>query len=273
MPSDNHMHTSFSGDSESDPFDMIRAAKKKGLSGLTFTDHLDWDYTHDPGLFDLDLEAYYPAMQKIRESESTDTFTIRTGIELGLQPHLAGRHAKLLSSYSFDVVIGSIHQVNGRDPYYDDFFEGRTIREAYEEYLSCTLNNIEAFSDFDTLGHLDYVSRYGMRYAKAHRMNGLFLYDDHAAAIDNILDLIINKDISLEVNTGAFGYGFFEPNPSYEILRRYRSLGGKNITLGADAHIPERVGGAFDLVVPALKDIGFSSYLVFTNRSSEEYPL
>ncbi|MGN0240504.1 MAG: PHP domain-containing protein [Candidatus Weimeria sp.] len=44
---DTHMHTCFSGDSDADPVDMINAAKKNGLDGLCFTDHLDIDLYPD----------------------------------------------------------------------------------------------------------------------------------------------------------------------------------------------------------------------------------
>ena len=41
---DTHMHCHFSGDSDADPKDMISAAIQKGLDGICFTDHQDFDY-------------------------------------------------------------------------------------------------------------------------------------------------------------------------------------------------------------------------------------
>ena len=41
---DTHMHCHFSGDSESSPESMIQEAITRGLPGLCFTDHLDYDY-------------------------------------------------------------------------------------------------------------------------------------------------------------------------------------------------------------------------------------
>ena len=52
---DTHMHTHFSGDSEADPENMVKAAIQKGLEGLCFTDHYDYDYPNDPELFLLDI--------------------------------------------------------------------------------------------------------------------------------------------------------------------------------------------------------------------------
>ena len=272
MISDNHMHTRFSGDSDADPADMISAARKKGLTGLTFTDHLDWDYAAEPGLFDLDIPAYLSYMENLQNVITSDGFSLRIGIELGLQPHLAKRHAALLSEHSFDFVIGSIHQVGGADPYYDEFFEGRSFRAVYDIFLEETLANITAFSDIDTLGHLDYICRYGQRVAKTRGEDGTFSYDNHAALIDEILSFLINHDIALEVNTGAYRYGYDEPNPSFAILSRYHALGGRLLTLGADAHSPSDVAAAFDLVIPRLIAGGFYSYFVFEKRNPVEIP-
>jgi hypothetical protein len=59
--------------------------------------------------------------------------TLCYGVELGLQPHLAG----FLSAYvqqhpEFDFIIGSSHLCAGSDPYYPYFLEGRTEEEAVQ---------------------------------------------------------------------------------------------------------------------------------------------
>lgn len=43
---DQHMHCMFSGDSDADPVLMIKSAINKGLDGICFTDHLDYDYKY-----------------------------------------------------------------------------------------------------------------------------------------------------------------------------------------------------------------------------------
>ncbi len=65
----------------------------------------------------------------------------------------------------------------------------------------------------------------------------------------NILDAILKKladtNVGLEVNTGGYHYGLGEPNPCTDIIRRYKELGGEIITIGADAHTPDKIGYAF----------------------------
>ncbi|MCR5099396.1 MAG: histidinol-phosphatase HisJ family protein [Lachnospiraceae bacterium] len=266
---DTHLHTEFSGDSQAKVGDMIAAGRAKGLSGMTFTDHLDWNYPKEPGRFDLDFYGYHDAMNRAL-TENPD-IEIRTGIEIGLQPHLAERHREFLNKVPFDFVIGSIHVVDGMDPYYPEYFEGRNGDEGYGQYFECMKQNIVEFSDFDTLGHLDYVVRYGLRNLGA--VQGAMTFSKHRDVIEEILDFLIKNEKSLEVNTGSFRNNMTEPNPSYEIIRLYREMGGRLITIGSDAHKPENVADGFEKVVPRLREMGFSSQAVYISRIIHEMPL
>ena len=263
---DTHMHTHFSGDSQATPESMIEAARKKGLNGLCFTDHLDLDYLGGSELFIVDFDKYIPKMRELT-TRYEGVFPIHTGIELGLQPHLAPRLTQVLCTYDFDFVIGSTHMVHGLDPYYPGYFDNRTEEEGYREYFTATLENIAAFDGFDVYGHIDYVVRYGPN------KNKFYSYEKFADVIDEILRTLIDKGKGIEINTGGFKAGLGHPNPTEAILKRYRELGGEIITVGADAHAPEHVGYAFDKVPGILKEAGFKYYTVFKERKPEFLPL
>ena len=157
---DTHMHSQYSGDSDAPQEDMIRAAIRAKLPGICFTDHLDIDYPDNPEAFLLDLPNYTSSVFAMQE-QYRDQISVRYGIELGLQPHLAALHADILSQYDFDFVIGSSHVVHGYDPYFPPFWKTHTEEEGYREYFESILENIRAFDDFDVYGHIDYVVRYG----------------------------------------------------------------------------------------------------------------
>ena len=267
---DAHMHTSFSGDAHTPPEEMADTARGKQLPGITFTDHLDWDYRETPGMFDLDIEAYLQRITQLQAEYNTENFHIYLGLELGLQPHLAERHRILLDTCPFDFVIGSSHVVHGRDPYYPSYFEGRPSHEAYLEYYESILENIEAFDGFDSYGHLDYVFRYG---PSEDSRNPEDTYRNYSDIVDAILEALIRRDKALEVNSGAYRCGLTQPNPSLSVLKRYYELGGRLITIGADAHKPEHVGLRFDLLPQLLTGIGFREYAVYRKRSPILYPL
>ncbi len=259
---DVHMHTSFSGDSDTAVQDMIEMAISRNLDGICITDHLDFDYPQEPDLFLLDLPRYDKEIRRY-QALYADRIPVCFGIELGLQPHLADRHRRILCDYAFDFVIGSSHVVHGTDPYYPEYYHGRTEAEAYREYFESILENIAAFDDFDVYGHIDYVVRYGPN------KNNEYSYEKYKDVLDEILRVLIEKGKGIEVNTAGFKYGLGQPNPAQDVLFRYRELGGEIITLGADAHVPEHVAYDFHKLPDLLKACGFSRYTVFHNRKPE----
>lgn len=259
---DTHMHCHFSGDSDTSPEDMIKTSIEKGLNGICFTDHLDYDYQEQPGMFDLDVDSYYKEIISLQDKYKS-VLPINFGIEMGLQPHVVEKNNKITKKYPFDFVIGSSHVVHGIDPYYPNYYEGKTEDEAYLEYFESILENIATDADYDVYGHLDYVVRYG-----PHK-NKYYNYEKYADIIDEILRQLIRHGKGIEINTAGFKYGLNHPNPTEEILHRYKELGGEIITIGADGHKPEHIAFDFDKVPDILKNAGFKYYTVFKERKPE----
>lgn len=263
---DQHMHCNFSGDSDALPEDMIKAGIAHGLSGICFTDHLDYDYPEEPNIFLLDFDNYFKVLPDLRKKYA-DKISVNIGIELGLQPQAAGQNLAVAEKYPFDFIIGSSHVVNHMDPYYPEFFAGRDEDAAYMEYFESVLENINSGVDFDVYGHIDYVVRYGPN------KNAFYTYEKFKDIIDEILTQLISKGKGIEVNTGGFKYGLGHPNPTEDIIKRYHELGGEIITMGADAHVPEYVAYEFDKTAQIIKKCGFKYYTVFKNRKAEFIPL
>lgn len=262
MLSDFHMHTHFSVDSEAKPEDMVEAAVKKGMHTICITDHMDKDYFVDGEEWIFDLDKYFSVLQKIKANYK-NRIDVRIGIEFGMQPHLGEYSKKLSFSYPFDYVIGSVHSIGKKDPYYPEFFDGRSDEEAYRETLLETIENLKVIEDFDVLGHLDYVVRYGKNREKEYS------YSKFSDEIDTILRCLIENGKGLEVNTGGLKYGLPFAHPHPDILKRYRELGGEIITIGSDAHKPEHVGYDFQKVKEVLGACGF----VFCTEFKERKPV
>jgi histidinol-phosphatase (PHP family) len=260
------MHCHFSGDSEAASEDMVKAAMEKGLDGICFTDHLDFDYREEPGLFLLDVDAYRAEISSL-QAKYDGIFPILWGIEVGLQPHVAGKNRGVTTGYPFDFVIGSSHCVDCIDIYYPSFYENTTEEAAYRRYFEAILKNVQTDADYDVYGHLDYIVRYG-----PHK-NEFYSYEAYADIIDEILRALIARGKGIELNTAGFKYGLGHPNPTEDVIRRYRELGGEIITIGADGHKPEHVAYDFAKVAGILRDAGFSFYTVFRQRKPEFYPL
>ncbi len=265
LPADFHMHTHNSGDSDAPMKDMIESAISKGLSSICFTEHNDFDYPdmpdNPPDGFEVNTEAYreeFLALKPLYE----DKLTLNWGIEIGMQPHLAERNTDYIGSYPFDFVIASNHVCHRKDPYYPSFYEGRSEREAFLEFFESTLENLRLFDNYDVLGHLDYIVRYAPEFDKNYR------YSDYADIIDAILKHLIEKGKGLDVNTKSLysKNALLNPNPSKDILLRFKELGGEIITFGSDAHVPEHIGGSFDVATEIVKSCGFTHYATFNAR-------
>ena len=135
------------------------------------------------------------------------------------------------------------------------------------EYFESILENIAAFHEFDVYGHIDYVVRYGPE------KNKNYSYDKYKDVIDEILRQLIAHGKGIELNMAGFKYGLGHPNPTEEILHRYRELGGEIITIGADGHAPDQIAWDFDKVPQLLKAAGFDYFTVFTKRKPEFLPV
>ena len=266
IQADMHMHTWFSTDSEACPRNMADEAVRKGLKTMCFTDHFDKDDLEwgEEGIFDVD--AYFAEMQKLQE-EYAGKLNIRIGIELGLRTYLKDYYEELTKKYPFDFVIGSVHNVPYKkdaegnilytDPAAEKLFTDRTDKEAYRLMMETTLENVRTLGCFQTLGHLDYVVRYGKSREKEYS------YTEYADIIDEILKLLIEKGKGLEVNSAGLKYGLPFAHPHPDILKRYRELGGEIITIGADAHKPEHIAYDFAKAEEILKSCGFKYYTEF----------
>ena len=263
ITADFHLHSSFSGDSDTPMEEMILRGIDLGLTEMCFTEHNDFDYpvddSHPAGFWEVNPDTYLYDLLKLREKYA-DKITLLFGVELGLQPNLSKRNAAFAKAHDYDFIIGSSHLCNGRDPYYASFYEGRTQEDAYREYFESILENLKAFSNFDVYGHLDYVVRYGPQKDEGYS------YELYREIFDKILTKLIDMEKGIEVNTGGLAKGMRDVHPCSGILKRYRELGGEIVTVGSDAHVPEQIAHSFDRAGEILKDCGFRYYAVFEKR-------
>ncbi len=270
IKADCHLHSSFSGDSNTPLEDMIKVAIDKGLDEICFTEHQDFDFIYPDEnpteIFEVNTDQYLYDLLKLKEAYG-NKIGISFGIEIGVQADIARKLAIYSKSHDFDFVIASAHLCNKKDPYYPSFFEGRDEKEAYHEYFKYEAECIKAFRNFDSFGHLDYVLRYGPT------KNANFTMNEYGDDIDVILKLLIDNEKALELNTSGYKYGMNGPHPSKEIFKRYKELGGELITIGSDAHEPSQVAASYKEAEALLKECGFNYYAVYKQRLYEMFPL
>jgi histidinol-phosphatase (PHP family) len=176
---------------------------------------------------------------------------------MGLDSNLKEELYSFTEGYNFDFVIGSSHTVNGKNPYYREFFEEETEESAILKYFESILENVKNITNYCVYGHLDYIMRF------CPKQNHDFKLSDYYDLFSEILKTIVNNEKGIEVNTSGLRYGLKYPRPHPEILKLYKQLGGEIITIGSDSHSPETVGFAFYFVTDLLKSIGFKYYSTF----------
>ena len=270
IAADCHLHSSYSGDSDTPMEDMILTGIRQGLSTLCFTEHNDFDYPEYPDLpkdyFLLDTDSYLCELTALKEKYA-GKIRLLFGVELGLQPEALQANALYTGSHAFDFIIGSTHVCRRKDPYYPGFFDGVDKNAAMGEYFEAILENILEFSDFDVCGHLDYPLRY------APEQDRGYAYSFHRDILDELLRLLSEKGKGLELNTGGIKKGMGDFHPCMKALKRYRELGGEIITLGSDSHDAGNIAAHFDRAAEVLKSCGFRYYCVFEKRIPEFHPL
>jgi len=249
---DSHVHTEFSADSEMKAADALREAAKQGL-GLVFTEHLDYDFpSTGTEEFIFDPEAYWTKYEPLRADG-----TLSLGVEMGMMASAREKNAAFLRRVPFDFVLASIHFLDVKDLYYPETFEGREKCEMYHEYFTVMRDEIYAHPFINALAHIDYIAR------NAPFDNPEISYGAFTEEIDAVLRALIETDTAIEINTRRLSAprGIKELSPVY---RRYHELGGRYVTIGSDAHVPEGVGRnynrarelarAFDLMIVTFRE-------------------
>ena len=222
----------------------MATAKKLGI-GMTLTEHWDRFYPTNPDKFLFDIDDYFAKDSKYRSE------TVLLGIEVGMQPEAAAEDAKMTKAHPFDEVIGSMHCVLGRDIYEPTSYTGWTKDDAVRNYLEDTIKCLNLYTDFDTLGHIDYICRY-MPYEDQQ-----LYYKDFANLWDQVFQKLIAGNKAIEINTRRLSDPSVVP-PLLVLYKRFKELGGRYVTLGSDAHYTEHIGRALDVAADIARQSGLA---------------
>lgn len=259
---DCHTHCNHSVDSPTSIDTMIEVAIEKGVRYMAFTDHLDFDYLYGESI-DKDIKLldmpFHLADTMRAKAKYADKIEIACGVECGFSKAAENDYLKMLSGCDLDLILNSVHSVNGIDCYHEVYFDGKSKREAYEQYLLAVLDSVKAKYDFDVITHIGYVCR------KAPFDDRDMNYCELADIIDSILKEIISRGVSLELNSHNRGTNtpFL---PYLSIVQRYIELGGSEFTFGSDAHRISRVNDKFDVVKDFLIDNGQKHINIYRKR-------
>jgi len=256
---DAHNHTFFSEDCEASLDSMIESAITKGIKHYTITDHLDLDYQDKRFTFDLNHQERRIAITAAQRKYK-DIINIYYGLECGVQPHIIKEAEEVIIKEAFDFVIASMHTTHKKDLYTQDFYQGLTPLEAYRAYIKEFTLCLNMMNHYSVVGHLDIVKRYD---TALHPVS----LDDVKEEIVELLKVVIKKGKGIEINTSGYRDAFNHAFPHPQILIWYKELGGDLITIGSDAHFPDRIAQFYPQALECLQSLGFKRIAVFKSMN------
>ena len=262
---DMHTHSENSHDSKCKIKDMLFSQIEKGTNIFAVTDHFDTSFYNIYDIF-APIKNAHETIAELNHKYGNQCH-ILAGIEIGESFWFPEIYEKIKNYLDYDVIIGSVHLMRNKyytGPFTDFDFskvDQEIINEIVDQYLDDVLTMI-GFLDFDILAHISYPLRYIV--AKYNRQIDL---QSFYRKLDLIFDEIIERNIALEVNTSSFDY-LNDFMPSCDMIKKYYEKGGRLITLGSDAHIPERASIYFDKAVNILKEIGFDGVYYYKKRKA-----
>ncbi len=275
---DYHVHSEFSDDSREPMEKQIERAIELGLDEICFTDHVDygvkkdWDegniqwcggdgVNYDPStpdpLANVNYPEYFAKLLRMKETYK-GKISIRQGLEFGIQRITLDPFERLFDKYrdELDFVLLSVHQIDNLEFWQSDFQKGKTQKEYNELYYKEIYEIQKRFRHYSVLAHLDMIIRYDEQ--------GIYPFENVKDIIAEILKLAIADGKGIELNTSSWHYGIKDTTPSRAILKLYKDLGGKIITVGSDGHSVRYLGDHIPEAYRILKEeIGFSEICTF----------
>ncbi|WP_246114804.1 histidinol-phosphatase HisJ family protein [Rubripirellula tenax] len=250
---ESHSHTPLCNHAIGEPTLYAAAAKNRGLRGLIVTCHnpMPDGFSSRVRMREDQLDEYIDLVDDTRQ-QWAGSVDVRLGLEADYFEGYEAYLEKQLSSADFHFVLGSVH------PQIDEFRQKYwsadpiEIQRTYFRLLAKAAKT----GLFDSLAHPDLIKN-----MFSDSWNEQAVIDDIRSALDDIAD----TGIAMELNTSGVNKMISEMNPFPGMLREMQTR-GIPVTLGADAHQPERVADGYETALELLADCGYKHVNFFLDR-------
>lgn len=263
--SDCHVHSDASFDGHDSVVMLCENAVRMGLHALTITDHFECnEYQNEE-----DLNCIRKSLLDTQRAAIMfeDRLRVYHGIELGQPTQNPAIAQEVLSQFSFDFVLGSLHNIKGQPDFYFLDYTHIDVEALLNQYFREILELIEQ-GWFDALSHLTYPLRY-IRGEQNIEVS-YAVYEKH---VDAILQALVQKQKALELNSSGLRQKIGTTMPCPMVIKRFRELGGTYVTVGSDAHRWGDIGSGIEEAMTILKRSGFEEFTIFENRHPHLQPI
>ena len=249
---DQHVHSSFSFDSNENLENYINVCNE---NDMITTEHLDFEnpiINYKDSL--IDYLKYVGRIKNLNKKYSNKFFL---GIEIGYTPNSEKRIEDFLKDKNFNLKLLSIHQ-NGNYDYMCVNKKLISLEVLIQEYFEQMIQALESSIEFNVLAHFEY----GLR------MIDISVTDfDNLASVflNKIIELIVKKEITFEVNTKSM-YKYKKENLYNYMIEKYIKKGGRLFTLGSDAHNIKEYAYKFDEAKNFLLSKNIKEIILFKDK-------
>ncbi|QDS92074.1 Histidinol-phosphatase [Roseimaritima multifibrata] len=253
---ESHSHTPLCMHADGQPTEYAAVAEARGLRGLLVTCHnpMPSGFSHAVRMREDQFEEYVDLVAQTRE-EWEGRVDVRLGLEADYFEGYEAYLEKQLDSAEFHFVLGSVHP---QIPEYRARYWNSNPQEMQRLYFRLLAKAAET-KLFDSLAHPDLIKNF-----TADGWQPEAVLDD----IREALDRIAATGIAMELNTSGVNKKISEMNPFPGMLKEMCQR-GIPVTLGADAHQPERVADGYEIALQKLSDAGYEDVHFFLNRKRQ----
>ena len=253
---ESHCHTTLCKHAFGTTDEYAEAAIARNFKGITFTCHcplpdgFSANVRMTPEQFDEYVEMVAATQEKF-----AGRLDVRLGLESdfypGVEPWLKELHSRVPLSH----VLGSIHYQVG--DYRKLFYTGEVFsyQQLYYDHLAQSAES----GLFDTLSHPDLIKNESPADWDFKRIQPF---------IERSLDRIAATGVAMELNTSGVQKALPEMNPSPSQLALMQER-GIPVVIGADAHVPHRVGDGYVAALKLLESIGYREVSFFIDRKRQ----
>ena len=261
---DLHIHSNNSFDATSSVDELCKSAIDRGLYAIAITDHCEAPEiikgeNCEYGCFEKLIPNSIKEAQ-IAKRIYAENLKVLCGIELGEPMHDDICTQKVLSYGEYDFILASVHNLRNMEDFYFLDYTKLDVNELLKRYFDEVIETA-SFEHFDSLAHLTYPLRY--IFAKTGTIPDLTIFYEQ---IDKIYKILIKNNKALEINVSGLFKELKTTLPDEKLVRRFKELGGKYITIGTDSHNAENVGIGIKEGIEVAKRAGFTQYTIFEKR-------
>lgn len=253
---ESHSHTPLCNHAIGSPSEYAAVAEQRGLRGLLVTCHnpMPGGFSSRVRMREDEFDQYVELVDQTRQ-QWAGRVDVRLGLEADYFEGHEGYLERQLQSADFHFVLGSVHpQIpEFRDKYWQDDLVA--VQRTYFDLLAKSAES----GLFDSLAHPDLIKNFT---AEAWEPEAL------QDVIGDSLDRIAATGVAMELNTSGVNKAISEMNPFPGMLVEMQKR-GIPITLGADAHQPDRVADGYETALELLSECGFTEVNFFLQRQRQ----